>query len=72
MDWSVIVGLLAVLSVVAAVLGALLSLATNGLLTGGTALAAIVVLVLLAVTVGGMVLVGRGSARHTDNPDAYW
>lgn len=72
MNWSRAAGVCAVLAVLGVVIGAGLSLATNGLFSGSKATAAIVVLILLTLVVGGMIVIGRGSARHTANPDAYW
>lgn len=72
MEWTQIAAGIGVLAVVLSALGALVSLATNDLFTGSFATDAIVVLALVALAVGGAVLVGRRSDRWTENPDAYW
>jgi hypothetical protein len=69
MDWTRPIGALAVLVVVATVIGALLTLATQ-LLTGVYAVSAILVLLLIVVSVGGMVRSGMISGRFLSNP--YW
>lgn len=72
MVWKRGAGLAATLLIVVAAVGAVVSLATNGLFTGSQGTAAAIVLVIVAVGVLGMVLLGRRSSRHTYNPDAYW
>lgn len=72
MEWTQVVGAVAVLGVVLAVVGSALSIVLNGLLVGASALAAIGVLVLVVVAVAGVAAVGRGSSEHTANPESYW
>lgn len=52
--------------------GALVTLATSGLLSGPDGAAAVVVLAVVAVSVLAVVLLGRRSGRWTANPSTYW
>lgn len=72
MEWTRVVGVVCVLGVVLAAVGALVSLASNDLMTGPVGLPAVLVLGLVVGSVIVVVLVGRRSQAWTSNPDSYW